>query len=170
MQFILLASAVLAAASSVAGAPTESKPLLSSIPAGSPNVFYSGSLREDGTTEWIFLGKHNHDIEKRDGASCAGFGTPTEDVNTAQSQLANLFGNGYYWTSRSIASTYNSGVAYGCNYGNGQTSTSGQYWSDIAAVNSQCGFTNGAAAGVGWYSHDSRKASYGHTANSAGYC
>ena len=183
VQLFTVLTALAAAGLAVsAPAPLASKPL-DAIPHGSPDGLYLGNLRADGSTEWTYHGPTNVTAEapppevlaaaaldKRDGASCSGFGTPADDVNTAQGQLAGLFGNGYYWTSRTIAVTYKSGIAYGCNYGNGQTSHSSDYWSDIAKVNTKCGFSNGGTAGVGWYSHTSWKASYGRTAQGSGYC
>ncbi|KAE9375808.1 hypothetical protein N431DRAFT_463874 [Stipitochalara longipes BDJ] len=163
---------------------TEAKGTLAGPSDDTPHGIYTVDLAEDGSTTWTFIAPINETlraspiaardvdgINKRDSTNCNGFGTPADDVNVAQGNLANQCGNGYFYNGRSIAAYYNTGVAFGCNYGkNGQTCHSGDLWSDFASINSKCGFTHGAQAGAGWYSHSSWKASYGRTASGSGFC
>ena len=170
-------------------APTPANKSLAALPTNAANGIYLGDLDAAGNTVWTFVGPGNLTsitlpsaldardpesdyaaLEKRDGVSCAGWWTNADNVNVAQGMLANQFGGGLPWYSHSIAATYNSGVAYGCNYGNMQVSYSSQFWSDMAAINSQCGYYSGGSAQVGWYSHDSWKSSYGRIGNGAGFC
>ncbi|PMD22615.1 hypothetical protein NA56DRAFT_747867 [Hyaloscypha hepaticicola] len=186
VQLKSLTFIILAAAGIVSALPSpaaETKGTLAGPAEDLPHGIYTVDLADDGSTTWTFIAPINETLkattvaardleglDKRDGVSCNGFGTPADDVNVAQGNLANQCGGGYFFSGRSIAAYYGTGVAFGCNYGNGQTCHSDQLWSDFGAINSQCGFTSGAQAGAGWYSHNSWKATYGRTAAASGFC
>ena len=97
-------------------------------------------------------------------------GVNADQVNAAQGFLADMCGGGYFFAARSIARVSGDTVAYGCNYGGGQTCHSGDVWGFFGQINDKCGFAHGASAGAGWYSKNSWKATYGRGSVGAGYC
>ena len=189
-----IVASLLAATGLVAGAGIpRTEPALEGIPAGSKNGFYVGNLKEDGTTVWEYVGPDvasliassnatapaassedssaaGHALVKRDEVDCNGYGLNADHANVAQGEFADMCGSGYFFNSRSIAKVYDDAVAYGCNYGNGQTCTSNLMWTFYAQINSKCGFTHGAQAGAGWYYSPSLKASYGRASAGTGFC
>ncbi|KAH0559905.1 hypothetical protein GP486_003578 [Trichoglossum hirsutum] len=103
---------------------------------------------------------------KRDtGAHCNNIGGSPEDFLAAEGGLSSFFGsNGQSFASH-ISYKIGNGVAYGCDYGNGQTYTACQLSSDVDAIDSKCG-----TGGAGWSSHESWKSSYGRTLASEKFC
>jgi len=165
---------------------------LAPLPAGSKDGFYAGTLNDDGTTTWKFLGAdasavsasinstathpidvsaHNSgDLELERRADSGAHCDTTQLINSndranAATGFANMCGNGLFFGTFSI--TYQSGsvVAYGCNYGNGQTCHAGDVNSFLGAVASVCGGNK-----AGWYGKETWKASYGYTAAGVGIC
>ncbi|KAI0800220.1 hypothetical protein C8Q74DRAFT_398872 [Fomes fomentarius] len=187
---------LLAATGLVAGAGiprADSEPVLEPIPAGAADGFYFGYLKEDGSTEWKYAGadaasvnptnatvgfrpstpstsSESSELVKRDSVNCNGYGVNADSANVAQGELADMCGNGYFFSSRSVAKVSGDAVAYGCNYGNGQTCHSGDLWSFFGQINSKCGFTHGASAGAGWYAATGWKAAYGRASAGTGFC
>ncbi|GME48628.1 hypothetical protein C8Q74DRAFT_1364003 [Neofusicoccum parvum] len=187
VHFGSLTMGLLTVAAFASAVPTPSgtadQPGLEGIPVGSPDGIYIGSVKEDGRTQWEFLGDYNststidsrstgdgHALAKRNGVSCNGFGVNADDANTAQGKLADMCGNGYYFSSKSIAQVSGGAVAFGCNYGNGQTCHKNDLWDFFGQINSVCGFTHGSSAGAGWYSRNDWKATYGRTSTGSGFC
>ncbi|KZV96786.1 hypothetical protein EXIGLDRAFT_765024 [Exidia glandulosa HHB12029] len=173
-------SAVLIALSSLVTAMPTDKLSLGAIPAGFPNGFYAGHLKDDGSTQWELLVAHPENttsniedpivkssLTKRDGFSCNGFSVNANDVAVAQTQFAANCGvSGYTFNARAIAYTYNSGVACGCNYAKSQTCYHDGVTNAFNLLSSEhCG-----ADGAGWWSDTHNKASYGRTNNGGGYC
>ena len=178
--FSLLAATGITAVNAI---PVETKPGLEGIPVGAKDGLYIGHIKDDGKTNWEFLGAHNQSIPvtARDDrplaaraaipyATCAGFGVNADQVNVAQGYLANLCGNGYYFSGRSIAQVYGGGVAYACNYASSQTCHSGDVWDFFGDINHKCGFAHGGQAGAGWESVPAWKAAYGRTSTGTGFC
>ncbi|KZW03773.1 hypothetical protein EXIGLDRAFT_827733 [Exidia glandulosa HHB12029] len=172
---------LLAIAGGVTPLPAEGTNSLDGIPEGSSDGVYLGSVKEDGTTHWEYQGDASEalaarsnstlgDLVKRNYVACTGYGVNANDVAKAQTNFVSMCGSGYYFASRSIAVVSGLGVAYGCNYGNGQTCHSGDIASFFSQINSQCGLQSGGPAGAGWYSANDWKASYGRTSVGTGFC
>ena len=102
--------------------------------------------------------------QAKSGARGGGSGSAS-DFAQADQMLANFFGNGNTFKGKDIAYYYGSAVAFGCNYGHGQTDTASKWDSNVNAINQDCG-----VAGSGWYSYPSSKASYGRTLSSESFC
>ena len=86
-----------------------------------------------------------------------GVSTTAADFAGAAQMLASWFGG-----SRSFYG-HNTAVAYGCNYGEGQTYTSSQFMNDILSINNTC-----QATGAGWVS--SPGSGYGRTLATKSFC
>lgn len=96
--------------------------------------------------------------------TCVGYNIGTDALNAAD-ELINLCGNGYYYGTRSISIQYNSAVAYGCNYGGGQTCHAGDLQGFFDQIFGTCG-----DYAAGYYEKPEWAAAYGVTATSSGFC
>ncbi|KAJ6473879.1 hypothetical protein C8R45DRAFT_1103548 [Mycena sanguinolenta] len=147
-------------------------------PTGGPDGLYIHSIDAEGNSVVEYLGvastSSNHipraagpsaKFGKRDGVTCGGGSGSAGDFAQADQMLANFFGNGNTFKGKDIAYYYGSAVAFGCNYGNGQTDTASQWDSNVNDINQDCG-----VAGSGWYSYPSSKASFGRTLSSESFC
>ncbi|KAH0556090.1 hypothetical protein GP486_005972 [Trichoglossum hirsutum] len=172
----LIISLILSSAIASAGAH--------SVPEDGPDGLYIHHTDENGNSTYQYWGEAPDlvfartiegralntssklaSLERRDGPVCSSFELDQNDANSATNGLAAWFGCGRSFKGKSEAS-YKSGsvVAFGCDYGDGQTYTSDKYLDDIAAVKAKCGNS------AGWFAHDSWKSSYGFTQTSQSYC
>jgi hypothetical protein len=110
-----------------------------------------GSTGSTHTSRAVAQG-HSAKFGKRDGVSCGGGNGSASDFAQADQTLANFFRDGNTFMGKDIAYYYGSAVAFGCNYGNGQTVAAEQWNNNVNAINQQCG-----VAGSGWYSYPSSK-------------
>jgi hypothetical protein len=98
---------------------------------------------------------------RANGANCDISNVIADQANVAQGMMGNWLGGGRKIdTYVSNWFTYGDTQAYVCWYSNEGgpiTLTSSDYWNDIAAVNSKCGFTHGSTAGGGWYYHPNKE-------------
>lgn len=137
---------------------------------------YFADFNTDGTTNYTLI--HPSDLSvraasaepmvlarKNSGAHCSNHGVNAGDVNNAQNALRDLCGNGYFFGSRAIVQVRGSALAFGCNYGNGQTCHASDVSKFYSELDQKCG-----KAQAGWYSIEDWKASYGRDTNPSGYC
>ncbi|KAI9868527.1 MAG: hypothetical protein M1813_005971 [Trichoglossum hirsutum] len=172
----LFTSLILSAALASAG--------IHSVPEDGPDGLHIHHIDETGNSTYQFWGEASAPVlarsiearasypspelaslKKRDGVNCNSFQLDSTDATAAANGLAAWFGCGRSFQGKNQAA-YKSGsvVAFGCDYGNGQTYTSDQFLNDIAAVKAKCG------SSAGWDAHDSWKSSYGFTQTSQSYC
>ncbi|KAF2824446.1 hypothetical protein CC86DRAFT_384076 [Ophiobolus disseminans] len=159
----------------------EAKALLTAPQAGIADGTYFVDLNEDGTTNYtvitpeaILKGRAaslntpkagSALVARGSRAHCSNHGVDAASLAGAQRAFAEMCGNGYWFNSRAIAQVWGSAIAYGCNYGNGQTCHSADVWSFYGGIDNGCGY-----ASAGWWSMEEWKASYGREVNPAGYC
>ncbi|KAI9858415.1 MAG: hypothetical protein M1813_007519 [Trichoglossum hirsutum] len=149
-----------------------------SVPEDGPDGLYIHHIDDDGNSTYQYWGEapapvfarssevpELETLKKRDGATCDSFQLDGNDADGATDGLAEWFGCGQQFKGKNGASyKWGSVVAYGCDYGNGQSYTSIQFLSDIAAVKAKCG------SNAGYFAHSSWKSSYGLTQTSQGFC
>lgn len=148
------------------------------IPIGSANGIYLHQVDADGTVRTEYLGagpvtlpsapstRAYSPVYARAGYSlqCQNIGVNQGDKENAEKQLASAFAGGSFFRG-TISSVSGSAVAYGCDYGNGQTMSSEQFQEFMSALDGQCG-----AATAGWYSIPDWAASYGRTNAGVSFC
>jgi hypothetical protein len=141
------------------------------LPAGSLDGIYVSSVHADGSAFWEYKGPVDTNVTTsslftRDsaGVHCNG-NYIGNDAQGAANAFRDFCGQGKHFDGKSISVQYGNAVAYGCNYGNGQTCYSGDMQNYFDAIFKQCG--QGEA---GWYNVKSSKASYGVQAGGSGYC
>lgn len=78
--------------------------------------------------------------------------------------LEAAFGGGRHFTTKISAYSGNA-VAFGCDYGNGQTMSSGEYSGYIQVLDAKCGNTFAA-----YYDLPNAKSSYGRTNSDQDFC
>lgn len=127
MQFF---TTVLALAASVSAAPTSIAQLkpkgIFKIPAGSPDGLYTHTVGIDGTVHTQYHGTLNATTPvadaKRDGTGvhCQSPTVDPSDATAAINGLAAMFGTQPNF-SHSISYSSGAAMAFGCDYGNGQT-------------------------------------------------
>jgi len=161
------------------------------IPEGSPDGLYIGAIDADGSPTLEYLGPGPADsantstLASRDSPSAHGetlyalearaptgvycqtwLNMNTDDRSSANSALIKACGSGgLYFSSKSIASVRGSAIAYGCNYGNGQTC----YGRDLDLFFLNLGFNCGLDKAA-WWSQQNWKASYGYTVSGQKFC
>lgn len=151
-------------------------------PEGSPDGLYVHDVDANGTVSVTYIGISNITVPhgrrsdtnasstgpvelKSTGPACGGGVGNADDMADAENALADEFGDGITFQGKSVSYTYSSAVAFVCNYGNGQTVTSGQYLGYISSVDAYCG-----SDVAGWYSYPSSKATYGRTLSGENFC
>ena len=102
--------------------------------------------------------------QKRDSIFCQSVEYSASDDSQAIQGLADTLDSQPSF-SHSISFTYGSATAYGCDYGNGQTISGGQFTDYLDMVQSECGDDE-----AGYYDVPSSKASFGITASGVGFC
>ena len=100
------------------------------------------------------------------GSAGPAFGPPS-DFQGATEALANWFGNGRAFFGPCVSAYVGEAVAYGCNYGIGQTYTATQVWSDMTLVNNTCPPVGSV---VGWVDHPEWQSAYGREVSSQSFC
>ncbi|KAK4220960.1 hypothetical protein QBC38DRAFT_378005 [Podospora fimiseda] len=160
--------------------PAESTPQkrsLGPLPVGSTDGVYIGKLDGNGTTVWELvspikkrdntLALDEQSLDKRaNGVNCQNsIVMNSGDRANAASALINMCGNGYSWWGSAIAVQSGTAVAYGCNYGNGQTCYSWDISNFFASLVASCGNNKAAYWGQG-----SWKAAYGYTNIGYAFC
>ena len=151
------------------------------FPPGTPDGFYTGVVNSaDNSTHWTLIPDLNITIPtativpsgpaltKRDGVTCEYKLANTYSVADATTQLSNACGNGYSY-SHTVAKISGGAIAYGCDYGNGQTCYFGDVNGFFNSIRGSCG-TSGSNDRSGWYSKSSWKATYGWTTTGNGVC
>ncbi|KAH9890724.1 hypothetical protein F4778DRAFT_752061 [Xylariomycetidae sp. FL2044] len=141
---------------------------------GPQDGLYVEKTNPDGSTEWEYQGRYSpspaesssNELTTRasEGANCNGFYLDANDIQNAINGLIGTCGDGRKYSSR-ISYQYGNAVAFGCNYGSGQTCYAKDLRSMFTSVEQKCG-----TSGAGWYSKPSWKASYGYTSVSNSYC
>lgn len=140
---------------------------------GTPNGVYAHFTDADGVdhTEWIGPVNTTAPIEHRVlqvrapyGVQCQDDEVSSSDITGAQNALANSFNSGLTFHKK-ISTVFNSAVAYGCDYGNGQFMTSTEYLGYMSAISTNCG-----SSAAGYYNLPSSKSSYGRTSSALGFC
>ncbi|KAI0651185.1 hypothetical protein C8Q79DRAFT_1114217 [Trametes meyenii] len=94
--------------------------------------------------------------------SCNGQQHNAGDIQSAENGLASWFSSGLSWNHQ-IYYLQNSVYAFGCDYGNGQTTKASDYQASVSCVDSHCGSSQG-----GWDSIHDWKATYGREFGSFG--
>jgi hypothetical protein len=157
-------------------APTTGNAGTFSLPPNSLDGFYIHTIDESGNKGLEYLGLLNstvktHDrnensFEKRasEGAICQGSYLYPSDVTNAEGGLEGVCGGGKKFSS---AISYQGGdaVAYGCNYGSGQTCHSNDVATFFGRLTTKCGGNQ-----QGWYSYPDWKVSYGVTHVGNSFC
>ena len=69
------------------------------------------------------------------------------------------------FTDKTTSYKWGSAVAYGCNYGNGQTVTGSWLAAQFASIAQECGSST-----AGWIAYPDWKASYGIDNSGVGFC
>lgn len=87
------------------------------------------------------------------------------DIVPAEQGLEAMFQYGGSFGGKSVSYKYGSAVAYGCNYGKGQTITGTWLAAQFGRIAQECG-----ASGGGWTTYPDWKASYGLDSSAAGFC
>lgn len=141
-------------------------------PEGAPDGIYIELVYPNGTAHLEYYGLPKEmtpgsDLSKRAGIGpqCQSPAMAVSDIQAAQGGLAGFFGNGNAFYAKSV-SNYNGGaVAFGCNYGNGQTMDANTFNGFMSSLDTACGNTHAA-----YYNHPDWKASYGRTQSSSSFC
>lgn len=141
-------------------------------PEGAPDGIYLEIVSGNGTTIMEYVGPTpstipEHKLDRRAGVGpqCQSPLMALSDIQAAQGGLANFFGGGNAFYAKSVSSYSGSAVAYGCNYGNGQTMDSNTFNEFMSDLDVNCGNTH-----AGYYNHPDWKASYGRTQSSQSFC
>lgn len=173
--FAITALLVGAALASPAPAPQRSHNL-PALPAG--DGLYVGSLDAEGKFFWDFKGDVAPSAEarsenvaaaagglaKRSGTHCNGFyAGPENERNDAKNALIDACHATSY--RHSIALQRGNVIAFGCDYGGGQSCNGWEITGFFDSIANDCGVTN-----AGWYDKSEWKASYGVTRAGNGFC
>ncbi|KAI0138699.1 hypothetical protein F4776DRAFT_663068 [Hypoxylon sp. NC0597] len=140
------------------------------LPADSPNGAYELSVGESSEATYKHLGDDSKDLVARKDYQgqihCKNQYTLNyDDMGYAEQGFENNFGNGNSFYGKTVSYKYGSAVAYGCNYGHGQTVTGTWLAAQFAAIAQSCG-----AQSAGWVSYPDWKASYGIDNAGVGFC
>jgi hypothetical protein len=151
-----------------------------SLPSDSHNGLYSHGIDENGNPKNTYI--PNFNLTKRSitpspkfaRASSSSQGTITcqntlgldpTDVSNAEQGLEGFFQSGNNFGNRSISYRSNSAVAYGCNYGNGQTINGNWLEAQFGLIAEDCGTSS-----PGYISFPQWKAAYGISSSGVGFC
>ena len=140
-------------------------------PDGGPDGIYVEIEHDNGTTTVQYYGKANHTeagaFGKRAGVGpqCTSGSMSRSDIVEAQGGLASFFGGGNAFYAKSVSNYHGGAVAFGCNYGKGQTMDANTFNGFMGSVDGSCGDTQ-----AGYYNHPDWKASYGRTQSSSSFC
>ncbi|KAI0319775.1 hypothetical protein OF83DRAFT_1169917 [Amylostereum chailletii] len=140
-------------------------------PKGGPDGLYIAEVDANGDEKLTYVGPGNttvpHTLTARasTGPFCQSVQASASDISNAEHALANFFGGGTSFFGSSVSMYSGSAVAYGCNYGNGQTMSSQEFLGYVSVLDAKCGGQNAA-----YYNLPSSKSSYGRTASSQGFC
>jgi len=118
------------------------------------HLAYYGTLKDSNVPVTV----NNRDLKARQqtcDVSCNGESGPPDDINAANQGMANTLAIAPRFTG-SISYRVGNVIAFGCDYGHGQSESSDQWNFDVGCVNAQC-----LATGGGWNSHHQWKSTYG---------
>jgi hypothetical protein len=156
------------------------------IPIGSPDGVYTHTTTPDGNTTLEYLGPHGlrdpeiipYDSEALpaaratrlaaragQGSNCQEYLGRSSDFTAVGLNLGSKCGTAGFKFDKSVSVLLGGVVAYGCNYGNGQTCKQTDVNYFFARITSKCGDNR-----AGWWSEPDWKASYGRTFQGIGYC
>ncbi|KAK3385812.1 hypothetical protein B0H63DRAFT_187805 [Podospora didyma] len=185
MAFFKLITLLAVAASVTAGAiPREAGTGTYSHAPDAPNGFYIHSLNAAGEPENIFVGEVlpivNATVNHTTAAAallaarklyqgqiiCKNQYTLNyNDLIAAEQGLENMFANGGSFGGKSVSYKSPSAVAYGCNYGHGQTITGTWLAAQFGNIATACG-----SSSPGWVAYPDWKAAYGVDGSGVGFC
>lgn len=141
-------------------------------PEGAPDGIYVEIVHDNGTTTMEYYGPANstssvYSFDKRAGVGpvCQTPAMARSDIVSAVNGLSGFFGGGNAFYGLSVSSYSGGAVAYGCNYGDGQTMDANTFIGFENDLDSTCGNTH-----AGYYNHPDWKASYGRTQSSQSFC
>ncbi|RYP05520.1 hypothetical protein DL765_009820 [Monosporascus sp. GIB2] len=147
---------------------------------GAPDGFYVHAINNAGYPENIFIGDlkdmlppvandtntHTRRKEKQGDIYCKNQYTINyDDLVAAEQGLERMYQDGGSFSGKSTSYKYGSAVAYGCNYGNGQTITGSWLAAQYAAIGQKCGSNS-----PGWVAYPDWKSSYGVDQSGVGFC
>ena len=167
-----LIAALFISLGAVFASPTTNSNSLPALPQ--QDGLYLGSVDEAGQFSWIFHGKADTQapatrdsapsLAKRSGAHCNGYPAGSvDDINAAVQAIKDGCHETHY--DKAIAFQRGGVVAFGCNYGGGQSCNGYEIAPFFTEVASVCGEGN-----AGWYSKSEWAASYGYTRAGNGFC
>lgn len=179
MNFSVALATLFAVILSASAAPTttvQPKGLFKIAP-GAPDGLYTHHVALDGSVHTLYHGEWNRTTSaatattsaaksKRSpfGVYCQTLTFQPADGQQAVLGLANtLNANNQFYHSISYSS--GTAVAYGCDYGHGQTMSGADTSDYLAMVENQCGNNK-----QGWFSLPDWKASYGMTVSGSSFC
>ncbi|KAI1142536.1 hypothetical protein F5Y05DRAFT_371431 [Hypoxylon sp. FL0543] len=129
----------------------------------------AGLIQRDPGAGTSHLGDDNKDLVRKDSQGqvhCKNqYSLNYNDMVYAERSLEDQFDSNGSFSGKSVSATYGSVVAYGCNYGNGQTITSSWLAAQYQLIAQNCGTTS-----PGWISYPDWKASYGIDSADSGFC
>ena len=136
-----------------------------------PDGVYTHYVDSAGTPQNVYLGpvharREPHlDVRDSSGVQCqSSIQMNADDVSAAQTQLGNIFGGGFQFF-KTISIKSGSAVAYGCDYGNGQTLSNSDFSGYMGSVSTRCGATS-----AGFFNLPQFKAAYGRTNAGISFC
>jgi hypothetical protein len=179
--YLCIAAFIMALGVTAAPTPGEANPLTTgrfSLPPDSKDGLYIHSLDENGNQSLEYLGVVNATglpaldnvdsdaLSKRQSTfySCAGRFVDATSLRNAEDGLAGICGQGLEFR-QSISYQWGSAIAYGCNYGNGQTCHSGDVRRFYNGLTNACGGSQ-----TGWTTINEWHATYGVTVVGTGFC
>jgi hypothetical protein len=150
-----------------------------SLAPNAPNGFSTHVVNADGSTTTEYIGDvgdlpsalnstiNTVQLSNSQGdISCRNqYVLNLDDLIAAEQGLEAMYTNGGSFNGKSTSYKSGSAVAYGCNYGKGQTITGTWLSAQYNNIAQQCGST-----GPGWVSYPDWKASYGVDSSATGFC
>lgn len=143
-------------------------------PDNAPDGIYIEVVHANGTTVMEYYGPANttapaYALDKRDKDQgypvCQRPAMARSDIVAAVNGLNNFFGGGNAFYGKSVSNYHGGAVAYGCNYGNGQSMDAGRFNDMMNSLDTSCGNTH-----AGYFDHPGWKSSYGRAQSSSSFC
>ena len=154
-----------------------------SFASDSPNGFYLHTIGPDGKPQNAHIGDLNAflpDLNRTSDVSnphqrrqdaqptidCKNQYTLNyNDIVAAEQGLEAMFQYGGTFDDKTVSYKSGGAVAYGCNYGSGQTVSGSWLGAQFSKISQQCGTSGG-----GYVSYPDWKASYGIDSSAIGFC
>ena len=154
-----------------------------SLASDSPNGFYLHTIGPNGNPQNAHIGDLNTFLPDLNSTSDAsnphqrrqdGQGDVNcknqyvlnyNDIVSAEQGLEAMYQYGGTFNDQTTSYKYGSAVAYGCNYGGGQTISGSWLAAQFSRISQQCG-----TSGSGWVTYPDWKASYGIDSSAVGFC